>query len=312
MSGLVALGSVKGSPGVTTVTVGLAAGWPMRPGGMPVVAVEADPAGGSIAGWYELPAVSGGLVTWAAQARSGRTGLAGHVRQLPGGVDVVAAPVDATAARGAVEVLAAAGAVSSVASSVTVLADVGRLDVGSAAGPLVGGADLLVVVARPEPVELARVAAREAQLTAAGRRECVLLLVGEPAWPVDRVADSVGLPVLGVMPDDPRGAALIAGRPGGRRAGGHGPLARACRQVARDLADLLAVRPTPLPPPPLVQGQEVRPAAAMPAGRPSGQPVAGRAASVLVPAASPRTGQGNEGHGWVPSTTVRRPKGGRR
>jgi len=311
MSGLVAVGAVKGSPGVTTTALGLAAGWPMRPGGAPVVAVEADPSGGDVLGWYELPG-SIGLVSWAAQARSGQLSLSGHVQRLPGGVEVVAAPVEATAARGAVEVLAGTGAIRAAADTVTVVADVGRVDPWSAAAPVVAVCDLLVILARPVPVELARVVGREADLTAAGRRECVLLLVGEPAWPVDRVADSVGLPVLGVMPDDPRGAALIAGRPGGRRAGGHGPLARACRQLARDLADLLATRPTPLPPPPLVQGQEVRPAAAMPAGRPAGRPVAGRAAPALVPTASPRTGQGNEGHGWVPSTTVRRPKGGRR
>ncbi|MCL9794024.1 hypothetical protein, partial [Frankia sp. AgKG'84/4] len=223
MSGLVVVGSVKASPGVTTATVGLAAGWPMRPGGAPVVAVEADPSGGDVAGWYELAA--SGLVTWAAQARSGRGALSGHVRELPGGVEVVAAPVDAIAARGAVEVLAEAGAVRAAANSVTVVADVGRLDLFSPAGPLIAAADVLVVLARPVPVELARVVGREGQLTAAGRRDCVLLLVGETPWPVDRVAESVGMPVLGVLPDDPRGAARIAGRPGGRRTAGHAPLA---------------------------------------------------------------------------------------
>ncbi len=306
MSGLVAVGSVKGSPGVTTATLGLAAGWPMRPGGAPVVAVEADPSGGDVLGWYALPAAPG-LVTWAAQARSGRVALSGHVQQLPGGVEVVAAPVEATAARGAVEVLAGSGALRAAAGSITVVADVGRLDPSSPAGPVVAGCDLLVVLVRPVPVDLARVAGREAELTAAGRRECLLVLVGEPGWPVDRVAESVGLPVLGVLPDDQRGAGLIAGRPGGRRAVAHAALARGYSVVARNLAAQLAARPVPLPPPP------VRDAAGV-LVRSGGAPSATAGArTVLVPGTPPAHEGREEGvGGWVPSTSVRRGSGGPR
>ncbi len=293
MSGLVVVGSVKGSPGVTTAVLGLAAGWPMRPGGAPVVAVEADPAGGDVLGWYELPAA--GLVAWAAQTRSGRSGLSGHVQQLPGGLEMVAAPVEATAARGAVEVLAGVGAVRAAADSVTVLVDVGRLDPSSPAGPLVAAADVLVVVARPVPAELARVVGQESQLTAAGRRECVLLLVGEPPWPVDRVAESVGIPVIGVLPEDPRGAQRLAGRPGGRRATGHVPLARACREVAGRLAAQLDARAVPLPAPPMAAG--------VPVGIPAPAAV-GRSTTVLVPGGSPS--RESDAGGWVPSTSVRR------
>ncbi len=294
MSGLVVVGSVKASPGVTTATVGLAAGWPMRPGGAPVVAVEADPSGGDVAGWYEL--AGSGLVTWAAQARSGRPVLSGHVQRLPGGVEVVAAPVEATAARGAVEVLAGVGAVRAAADRVTVVADVGRLDPSSAAGPLIAAADVLVVLVRPVPVELARVVGREAALTAEGHRACVLLLVGTSPWPVERVADSVGLPVIGVVPQDPQGAARIAGRAGGRRATGHAPLARALREVADSLAAVIEARPAPLPAAPV--GVPAAIAAPVPAGR---------AATVLVPGGTPR-GEG----GWVPSMSVRRGRGERR
>ncbi|WP_285223213.1 hypothetical protein [Frankia sp. AgPm24] len=300
MSGLIVIGSVKGSPGVTTASLGLAAGWPMRPGGAPVVAVEADPAGGDVLGWYELPAA--GLVAWAAQARSGRSGLSGYVQRLPGGVEVVAAPVEAAAARGAVEVLARGGAVRAAADSVTVVVDVGRLDPSSPAGPLLGAADVLVVLARPVPAELARVVAGEAQLTGAGRRECVLLLVGEPRWPVERVAESVGMPVLGVLPHDAQGARRIAGRPGGRRATGHTPLARACREVAGRLAAELEARPVPLPATPL--GVPV-----IPVGT-AGSAAVSRTATVLVPGGAPSREGG--GGGWVPSTSVRRDRGERR
>ena len=48
---LVALCSLKGSPGVTTAALGLAAGWPSAE--QPVV-VECDPAGGDLLGRYRL------------------------------------------------------------------------------------------------------------------------------------------------------------------------------------------------------------------------------------------------------------------
>ncbi|MCL9796846.1 hypothetical protein, partial [Frankia sp. AgKG'84/4] len=75
------------------------------------------------------------------------------------------------------------------------------------------------------------------------------------------------------------------------------PLARAYREIAGRLATQLEARPVPLPASPVAAG--IAPPA-----------VAGRSATVLVPMGSP-PGEGETG-GWVPSSSVRGGRGGRR
>jgi len=61
---LVAMCSLKGSPGVTTAALGLAAGWPSAE--QPVV-VECDPAGGDLLGRFRLETAPG-LMDWSGDA----------------------------------------------------------------------------------------------------------------------------------------------------------------------------------------------------------------------------------------------------
>jgi hypothetical protein len=182
-----------------------------------------------------------GLVTWAA-ARPGPAPLAGHLQTLRAGsatgLAVVVAPVGVAQTRAAVAELSDSAAFAAAAAGgVTVLVDCGRLD--PAAVPV---ADLLVVLAAPTPVELARLAG-SADLLAGAGREVGVLLAGQPAWPVEQVAEAVGLRVLGVVPDDPRGAEALAhpaGRPGRSRAR-RSPLLEAGSDVAEVLAGRLAL-----------------------------------------------------------------------
>ena len=84
---LIALASVKGSPGVTTAATALAASWPE---GRQVLLVEADPFGGDLAPRYAM-APTGGLSSLFAAAR--RTlapeDVWDHVDHLPGGLPVL-------------------------------------------------------------------------------------------------------------------------------------------------------------------------------------------------------------------------------
>ncbi len=84
---LIALASVKGSPGVTTAATALAASWPA---GRRVLLVEADPFGGDLAPRYGV-APTGGLSSLFAAAR--RTlqpsDVWDHVDHLPGGLPVL-------------------------------------------------------------------------------------------------------------------------------------------------------------------------------------------------------------------------------
>lgn len=107
---LIALGSVKASPGVTTLTVALAARW--IGGTARRLVVECDPSGGDLAMRFDLP-LSPGLVSLAVAHRdptgpgSGERGEAAweHVQSLPGGLPVLLAPPGHERARAAVAAL---------------------------------------------------------------------------------------------------------------------------------------------------------------------------------------------------------------
>ncbi len=131
---LLALGSVKGSPGVSTLALALAACWPPP---MTRLLVECDPAGGDLAVRFQLP-LSPGLISLAAQARGPANVklLAEHAQRLPGGLRVLGAPPGTEQARAAVRTLANAGGIDATDGAVVVV-DCGRLDPDSPALPLV-------------------------------------------------------------------------------------------------------------------------------------------------------------------------------
>jgi MinD-like ATPase involved in chromosome partitioning or flagellar assembly len=233
--GVVALVSAKGSPGVTTTAVGLAARWPK---GRPVV-VEADPAGGDLAARFGLSTVLG-VASAALDCRDPAAMLDPRrwVQVLPCGVDVLLAPpgVEAAAclsvlgghARRVLGVLAE--------SYPLVLVDAGRWSPGSPADAVIMAADVVLVVARPRLEELAQAEAR-----VAGLRELAadvrLVLVGEGPWPQREVAARLGVPVVDVLPVDGQGAGVLSGSKVPRRGWDaigwtRLPLLRGCRGLA--------------------------------------------------------------------------------
>jgi hypothetical protein len=139
--------------------------------------------------------------------------LAGQWQTLPAGpaagLRVVVAPVGVAQTQVALDELDDTRALAAAAAGgVLVLADCGRID------PMTPPrADLLMLLTVPTPVELARLRASAATLTASGG-QVGILLAGEPAWPRDQVAEVVGLPVLGVLPHDPSTAAALTRTPG--------------------------------------------------------------------------------------------------
>jgi MinD-like ATPase involved in chromosome partitioning or flagellar assembly len=231
---VVALASVKASPGVTTSLLALAATWPDQ---RPVLLVDADPDGGSLAARTGLP-TEPGLTSLAAAAR--RTLRAGeldrHTQPLPGGgVPALVGPADAEHASRALQLLGGplAAALSSDPER-DVLVDCGRLRVGSPTAPLAAGADVLVLVARPRLDELQHLRPALSRLVAAGAR-LALLLVGEGPYPPAEVAAALDVPVLATLPHDPAAADQLAGQR--RRAGRleRTGLLRAARAVAEQL-----------------------------------------------------------------------------
>lgn len=235
---LVALGSAR-SAGVSTTAAALAASWPT---GRQVLLAEYDPAGGSLAARYDL-AAEPGLVTLATAARrSGAAGLlAEHCQLLASGVPVLAGPASAAQAQAALALLAGSRAALTAAGR-DVLVDCGRLDPVSAVLEVFTGADLSLLVSRPELADLHALAGwLEAYRDRVAR--LAVVLTGAGPYPPAEVADALGIDVLTALPADPGGVARLGAAAGTRRIGVPSPLQRAAQALAADVITRLPPRP---------------------------------------------------------------------
>jgi hypothetical protein len=251
---LVVVGSVKSRPGATTAALGLAAVLPPRV--RPVV-VECDAAGGDLAARRGLT-VSPGLVELATASRSTgpRAGAGGEVagvdvlsrvvRRVRVGdreVEVVVAPAGGAQTRVALSVLARPGSSALVDPGRVVVADCGRLDFASPARPLLGVADVVLVLTRGRLDELAHLREHAPVLTAASRGRAVVVLASGGVYGGQDVAevlaaDGVTVPVRGPLPYDERSAAVIDGRRVAGRRWRRWPLFAALERLAADLSDV--------------------------------------------------------------------------
>ncbi len=240
---LIALASLKGSPGVTTAALAVAAMWPAA---ARVALVEADAAGGDLAARFTLHSAPG-LVSLSAAARRehGVQVAFDHAQLLPGGLPVIAAPATAEQAAGALELLTGDGlplwANLSADPQVVAVADCGRLDPHSPAHRLLAAADIALLVARPTLDECDRLAksldALAVRAEASGT-ELGLVLVG-PGFDRAQVQASMRMRVWAQLPHDRTGAALLAGASGAggkRRNLAALPLPKAARELAGELA----------------------------------------------------------------------------
>ncbi len=239
---LLAIASVKGSPGVTTATVALAATWPE---GRAAVVAEADPAGGDLAARFGL-AEEPGLMSWAAASRRAPATqeLLRHTQEIPGGIRALVAPAGAGPAVGALRLLGSKGPLGfERLLDADVLVDCGRLELTESPHPLLSEADLVILLARPALADLAHLAARIDSVQP-GVRDVALVLVGPGPYPAKEVADTFGISVVGHVPVDPHGAAICSGAETlTARAGARSPLLRAARSLAEGLAARLVARP---------------------------------------------------------------------
>jgi len=208
---MVAVCSCKGSPGATTVAVGLAGCWP---GGGAVV-VEADPHGGDLGdrfGYATPPGV--GSAATVARHGTGPGWLGEHLQRLPLGVQVLLGPRSAESATAAVASLARRPEGLRDHGGPAVIVDVGRMGLGSAAAPLVAAADVLLVVTRPDLADLRHVATGLARLPHPVRRRARLVLAGSGTYGPREISRDLGVPVAVSVPADRWGAAVLAGRSG--------------------------------------------------------------------------------------------------
>lgn len=233
---LVTFCSVRGAPGVSTTALAVAAAWPVRDRS---VLLEADPAGGVVSLRTGI-AADPGLVSLGAAARHGVSlrDLWDHAQPLPGGAAVVPGPVStAVAARVLSTSGAALGSWLAERTDVDVIADAGRLVAGSPAEAFVERSSVVVLAARPVLDQLHPGSGLLLDLRARGV-PAGWCLVGEGPHVPGEVEDAYGVPVFGVVPNDPRGAALV-GTAGPARKLSRTPVVRAAHALASHLHDWL-------------------------------------------------------------------------
>ncbi len=249
---LIALCAGKGSPGVTTAAVALAAVWPR-----PALVAECDPAGADLPlrlrdseGDYLSP--RRGIVSLAADNRLGSVpvDVLAHAQRIGGGLEVLVGPASATQAQALGPSWSALASRLAEPAPFDVLADCGRLQPGAVNGPVLARAQLVLVLLRPTLEGLAHLRNALVELISslpgAGMRTGappsveVVVVAAEPHRPALRqvaaALSAAELPVglLGALALDPDAAAGLAGAP--TRALDRSRLIESARRIA-SLAD---------------------------------------------------------------------------
>lgn len=206
--------SAKGSPGVSTLTVGLALAWPTVLSDRSALAVDADPAGGDFAAGIlggALPAGAGIIplaTSRGVDAEAAVDGAAVHLRE-DGSARLIAGVPDSS--RAGALVLAwdrlIAARPDLVRSSTDLLVDAGRVDLSRPLGPWVSDADLCLLVVRPTlPAVTAahRFVVAWQRASAAQRTPDLELVIVDAASPYrsGEVAAALGLACRAVVPFD--------------------------------------------------------------------------------------------------------------
>ncbi len=228
---IVAVASASGSPGVSTLCVGLAMVWPR-----PVILVEADPTGGTgvLAGYFRGQQDAAGLVELVMAHRQGSLADALPGMLIPLGDGQAGVLVGIKAHEQAVGLpplwsdLAAELRDLSHRTGQDVIVDVGRLGLDGAAHPLVSAADVVLLLVNNTLPGLAALRSWAAWfVTEAGPGHAVRVVTAGPrqTYTPSDIAATLGLPVLDAVPWQPdaarvlsEGAGFTGRRPLGARA----------------------------------------------------------------------------------------------
>jgi hypothetical protein len=258
---LVAVASGKGSPGVTTSSVVLAAVWPR-----PVLLAECDPAGGDLV--YRFPAAGGGrldprrgLLSLAVAARRGLRPeqVWEHTQTLRGGLAVLTGVGTAEQGGGLEPLWGAVGAVLAQLPQGDVIADCGRVGVDGPQHDLLAQAAAVVLVTRHDLGEVVRLRERiPALLAALDERDRMVASIGVVViaehkdfhTALAEVGGALGhgrgrVEVIGGLAYDSRAARQLRGEWGGRL--DKSLLARTAREAAGHLAGPLPALRTSAP-----------------------------------------------------------------
>jgi hypothetical protein len=249
---LIAVAADKGSPGVTTSAVALAAVWPR-----PVLLAECDPAGGDLV--FRLPAADRGrldtrrgLLSLAVAARRGMAPgqVWEHVQKVHGGLDVLAGVTSAEQAAGLQALWGTVGTVLAGLPEADVIADCGRIGVDGPFYDLLAQASATLLITGASLGEVIRLRERATAVAAGLQRRgrpgvrIQTVIIAHPRHlnaALSEVAHALGkgspATVAGGIAHDPKSAESLAGEWGGKL--DKSMLIRTARQIAAELAGQL-------------------------------------------------------------------------
>jgi len=262
---LITLLSAKGSPGVTTATVGLTMAWRGAHPNRCALALDFDPIGGDTAGGVLRGAVSaaaGVLPLATARGVDPHDALDsasvylradGSARLVPG------VPDEARAAA----LPLAWDVISEVRADLhqtgtDVLVDVGRVDRTGLAASWLVDADLAVLIVRPTLPAVIAAHRLSAQWPAQHAPLHLVVVDGGSPYTTNEVAAAVGVPLLGVVPFDPASARVHSEGATPGRGFERSEYARCVRHLAAGLGAAASARVDLLVPIAEVWGESAR------------------------------------------------------
>lgn len=235
--------SLRGAPGVTTLCLLCAANWPAD---NPCVLIEVDPTGGVLANRYGLASAQPNLLGLVASARHGISDdkILSFCQQLPDGILAVTAPAVGIDVRNALKQLPLQ---EIPGGGIDYLFDHSRILPGLC--DQTANADVVVVVVRPvyEQLDLLLSLASDA----AYESLLGVVLAGKGPYQLSEIEDQLRIRcgeravLLGTLPIDPKGAALVTSE---------GPLApltrrsrlfKASQSITQALTGLKSSQPSP-------------------------------------------------------------------
>lgn len=198
---IIAVGSVAGSPGATTVAIGLAAAWPDATRDR--IVVEADPDGGRLGAQLGI-GVEPGLMALALAVRTGDLDGAELVRRGAASVgDWLAIPAPPSSEQTHSALVHAGSSLANVMGhdpdGAVWIVDAGRLSARSPALPFAKAADHTLLVSDGSFALLQLLVHRVDALRSAGCAP-VVAVVEPVAWTADEIADFVGVDVVAILP----------------------------------------------------------------------------------------------------------------
>ncbi len=215
---IIAVGSAKASPGVTSLSVGLGQSWEPTTGRRAVV-VEADGDGGVLAARFGL-ASTPSLVELSGTTRHEMTisRLQASCQPLAGHLPALVAPGCGETTTRILSHLAERLAEGlGQLEEIDAVVDVGRVRLHSPAAELIKHCDLLILVAHPRFDQLVPLV-HQARRVLSEDIPTALVCVGDRPYPPTEMAKASQLDLLGVMAHEPRVTqALVGGFPVNQR-----------------------------------------------------------------------------------------------